>query len=96
MKKTFGLFIILSTLLLASCGGVSTVSPFVVIEKGQSNNNKEYWIKGYNPNMPNKEETFKILIEEKMVWNLIEEEVEYFVTYSDNGNNPRLLEDIQR
>ncbi|MFS0690843.1 hypothetical protein AB1K89_16525 [Sporosarcina sp. 179-K 8C2 HS] len=96
MKKSFRLFIILFTLLLASCGGVSTTSSFVVIEKGQSNNNKEYWIKGYNPNMPNKEETFKIMIKEKMVWNLIEEEVDYFVTYSNNGNNPRVLENIQR
>ncbi|BAQ11759.1 hypothetical protein OXB_3290 [Bacillus sp. OxB-1] len=96
MKKSFGLFIILFTLLLASCGGGSTASSFVVIEKGQSNNNKEYWIKGYNPSMPNKEETFKIMIKEKMVWNLIEEEVDYFVTYSNKGNNPRVLENIQR
>lgn len=96
MKKSYGLFIILFTLLLGSCGEVSTASSFVVIEKGQSNNNKEYWIKGYNPNMPNKEETFKIMIKEEMVWNLIEEEVDYFVMYSNNGNNPRVLENIQR
>jgi hypothetical protein len=50
MKKTFGLFIILFTLILASCGGVSTASTLMVIEKGQSNNNnKEYWIKAYDP-----------------------------------------------
>ena len=96
MEKSFVLLLILSTLLLASCGPTSTSSSFVVIEKGQSNNNKECWIMGYNPNMPNKEETFKIVIKEKMVWNLIEEEVDYFVTYSDNENNPRVLENIQR
>jgi len=96
MKRVLGLFIILSTLLLASCGGASTASSFVVTEKGQSNNNKEYWIKGYNPSMPNKEETFKIMVKEKMIWNLIEEEEEYFIMYSDNENKPRVLEDIQR
>ncbi|MFS0574944.1 hypothetical protein AB1K83_04875 [Sporosarcina sp. 179-K 3D1 HS] len=95
MKKTFGLFIILLTLILASCGGVSTASSLIVIEKGQSNNNKEYWIKVYNPNNLNKEETFKIMIKEKMVWNLIEEDKEYFAMYSNKGDNPRVLEDIQ-
>ena len=94
MRKTFGLFIILFTLILASCGGVSTASTLMVIEKGQSNNNKEYWIKVYNPNDPDKE-TFKIMIEEKMVWNLIEEDKEYFALYSEKGDNPRVLEDIQ-
>ena len=94
MKKTFGLFIILFTLILASCGGVSTASTLMVIEKGQSSNNKEYWIKVYNPNDPDKE-IFKIMIEEKMVWNLIEEDKEYFALYSEKGDNPRVLEDIQ-
>jgi len=47
MKKTFGLFIILFTLMLASCGGVSTTSTLMVIEKGYSSNNKEHWIKAY-------------------------------------------------
>ncbi|WP_153730866.1 YajG family lipoprotein [Sporosarcina obsidiansis] len=95
MKKTFALFMILSTSLLASCGGVSTSSSLVVIEKGQSNNNKEYWIKVYDPNNQKKEETFKIIIKEKMVWNLIEEDKEYYAMYSNNGDNPRVLENIQ-
>ena len=94
MKKTFGLFIILFTLILASCGGVSTASTLMVIEKGQSNNNKEYWIKAYDPNNPDKE-AFKIMIEEKMVWKLIEEDKEYFALYSEKGDNIRVLEDIQ-
>jgi len=70
MKKTFGFCIIFFTLILASCGGVSTASTLIVIEKGQSDNNKEYWIKAYDPNNQNKEEAFKIMIQEKMVWNL--------------------------
>ena len=94
MKKTFWTLIILFTLLLASCGGTSTSSSLTVIEKGQSNNNKEYWIKVYDPNDPDKE-TFKITIEEKMVWNLIEEDKEYFALYSEKGDNLRVLEDIQ-
>lgn len=95
MKKALVLFIILFTLLLASCGGGSTASSLMVIEKGQSNNNKEYWIKGYNPNNPNKEETFQIMIKEKMVWNLIEEDKEYFAMYSNKGDRPGVLENIQ-
>ncbi|GKV70073.1 hypothetical protein NCCP2716_25710 [Sporosarcina sp. NCCP-2716] len=95
MKKSILLLLILCTLILASCGETSTSSSFVVIEKGQSNN-KECWIRGYNPNIPNKKEPFKIVVKEKMVWNIIEEEVDYFVTYSDNENNRRVLEDIQR
>jgi len=95
MKKTFGLFIILLTLILASCGGVSTASTLMVIEKGQSSNNKEYWIKAYDPNNQNKKEAFMIMIQEKMVWNLIEEDKEYFARYSKKGDNLRVLENIQ-
>ena len=96
MKKTFGLFIILFTLILASCGGVSTASTLMVIEKGQSSNNKEYWIKAYDPYNQNKEEAYKIMIQEKMVWNLIEEDKEYFALYSKKGDNLRVLENIQQ
>ena len=95
MKKTFGLFIILFTLILASCGRVSTASTLMVIEKGQSNNNKEYWIKAYDPFNQNTEEAFKIMVEEKMIWNLIEEDNEYFASYSKKGDNLRVLENIQ-
>ena len=95
MKKTFGLCVIFFTLILASCGGVSTASTLIVIEKGQSDNNKEYWIKAYDPNNQNKEEAFKIVIHEEMVWNLIEEDKEYFAMYSGKGDNLRVLENIQ-
>jgi cupin superfamily acireductone dioxygenase involved in methionine salvage len=95
MKKTFGLFIILFTLILASCGGVSTASTLMVIEKGQSNNNKEYWIEAYDPYNQKKDEAFKIMIQEKMVWNLIEEDKEYFAMYSKKGDNLRVLENIK-
>lgn len=95
MKKTFRLCIIFFTLILASCGGVSTASTLMVIEKGQSSNNKEYWIKAYDPNNQNKEEAFKVMINEEMVWNLIEEDKEYFAMYSEKEDNLRVLENIQ-
>lgn len=96
MKKTFGLFIILFTLILASCGeGVSIATMLMVIEKGYSSDNKEHWIKAYDPNNQNKEEAFKIVIQEKMVWNLIEKDKEYFAMYSKKGDNPSVLENIQ-
>ncbi|MCM3758258.1 hypothetical protein M3197_12370 [Sporosarcina aquimarina] len=95
MKKALALFIILFTLILASCGGESIASSLVVIEKGDSSDNKEHWIKAYDPNNHNKEEAFKIVIQEKMVWNLIEKDIEYFARYSKNGDHPSVLEDIQ-
>lgn len=96
MKQTIGGFIILFTLLLVSCGGVSTSSSLTVIEKGQSNNNKEFWIMVNDSNDSSKEETFKIMIKERAVWNLIEEEKEYFIMYSNNGDKARVLENIQQ
>lgn len=96
MKKTFGLFLMLFTLMLASCGGEASIaSTLMVIEKGYSSDNKEHWIKAYDPNNQNKEEAFKIMIQEKMVWNLIEEDKEYFALYSKKGDNLRVLENIQ-
>ena len=96
MKKTFGLFLMLFTLMLASCGGEASIaSTLMVIEKGYSSDNKEHWIKAYDPNNQNKEEAFKIVIQEKMVWNLIEKDNEYFAMYSKKGDNPSVLENIQ-
>ena len=74
-------------------GGVSIASTLMVIEKGSDN--KEHWIKAYDPNNQNKEEAFKIVIQEKMVWNLIEKDKEYFAMYSKKGDNPSVLENIQ-
>ena len=60
MKKTFGLFLMLFTLMLASCGGEASIaSTLMVIEKGYSSDNKEHWIKAYDPNNQNKKEALK-------------------------------------
>ncbi|WP_274307461.1 hypothetical protein [Solibacillus daqui] len=96
MKKFFGLFILLFTLMLASCvGEASITSTLIVIEKGHSSDYKEYWIKAYDPNNQNKEEAFKIVIQEEMVWNLIKKDEEYFSLYSKKGDNPWILEHIE-
>ena len=96
MKKTSGLFIMLFTLMLASCGGEASIaSTLIVIEKGYSSDNKEYWIKAYDPNNQNKEEAFKITMQEDMVWNLIEEDREYFSMYSKNKEEPWHLTQIE-
>ena len=95
MKKTFGFCIIFFTLILASCGGVSTASTLIVIEKGQSDNNKEYWIKAYDPNNQNKEDAFKIWYKKRWFGTLPEEDKEYFAMYAEKGDNLQVLENIQ-
>lgn len=97
MKKATILMIIVALLVLASCGGpfISTTSMLIVIEKGRSSNYKEYWVKAYDPNNQTKEEAFKIEVQEEMVWNLIEEDKEYFSLYSKEGDKSWVLEQIE-
>ncbi|MEK5185407.1 hypothetical protein MKY51_09960 [Solibacillus sp. FSL R5-0691] len=97
MKKVSILLIIVVLLVLASCGGPfkSTASILIVIEKGHSSDFKEYWIKAYDPNNQTKEEAFKIVVQEEMVWNLIEENKEYFSLYSKEGDKSWILEQIE-
>ena len=97
MKKATILMIIVALLVLASCGGpfISTTSMLIVIEKGRSSDYKEYWVKAYDPNNQTKEEAFKIVVQEEMVWNLIEEDKEYFSLYSKEGDKSWVLEQIE-
>ncbi|MET3728167.1 hypothetical protein ABID52_001748 [Fictibacillus halophilus] len=96
MKWISGLLIILTLLPLTSCGEThSTSSIIIVTDKGHSEDNKEYWIAAYNPNNEGKADTFRIIVEEVMVWNLIEEDKEYFSTYAKEGESPWLLEQIE-
>ncbi|AXI00953.1 hypothetical protein DV702_15285 [Sporosarcina sp. PTS2304] len=94
MRRTLELFIMFFTLLLASCGGpfTSTTSMLTVIEKGHSSDYKEFWIKAYDPSNHNKGEAFRIVVQEEMVWNLIEEDREYFSSYAKEGDKPWILE----
>ena len=97
MKKALILLITVVLLVLASCGGpfTSTTSMLIVIEKGHSNDYKEYWIKAYDPNNQTKEESFKIVVQEEMAWNLIEEDKEYFSSYGKEGDKSWVLEQIE-
>lgn len=83
--------------LMTACGGPysSTTSMLVVIEKGHSNDSEEYWIKAYDPNNETQEEAFKIVVNEVMAWNLLEEEVKYFATYGKEGDNPITLTQVE-
>ena len=90
MRKIFNIFIIFMLLaILTSCGGASTstTSMLIVIEKGHSSDYKEYWIEAYDPNNQTRDEAFKVVVKEEMVWNLIEENKEYFSSYSKKEIN---------
>ena len=73
----------------------STASMLVVNEKGHTDNYDEYWIKAYDPNNQTKDEAFKIMVEDEMVWELIEEKKEYFSSYQKEGDQPWILEQIE-
>lgn len=97
MKRILHVVIILVICVLSACGGphTSTTSMLLVVDKGHSSDYEEYWIQAYDPNNQTKEEAFKIIVEEEMVWNLIEEEKEYFSTYKKKGNKPLKLTAIE-
>jgi hypothetical protein len=98
MKRALSLFIMcILVAILTSCGGpytISTASMLIVTEKGNSNEN-EYWIKAYDPNNQTKAEAFKIVVKEKMVWNLIEEDKKYYSRYRKEGDKPWFLKYIE-
>lgn len=97
MKKTSFFIFLFVIWILTSCGGpnTSTTSFLKITEKGHSNNYQEYWIKAYDPNNHTEDEAFKIIVDEVMVWNLIEENKKYFTTYTKSGNNPWILIQIE-
>ena len=81
------LLITVVVLILASCGGTLSASSLIVIEKGYSSDDKEYWIKAYDPNNQTKEEAFNIVVQEEMAWSLLEEDKEYFAAYEKKAIN---------
>jgi len=97
MKKTSSITLLLVLLILTSCGGSnkSTTSYLKVTEKGHSSSYKEYWIKAFDPNNDTEDRAFKIIVNEEMVWNLIEEDKEYFTSYSKEGNESWILDQIE-
>ncbi|MEK4520773.1 hypothetical protein NSQ95_15985 [Psychrobacillus sp. FSL W7-1457] len=98
MTKNLIYILLFVLLILTSCGGpYSSTSSFLkVIEKGHSDDYKEYWVKAYDPNNDTEEHAFKIVVDEEMAWHLIEEGKEYFTTYSKKGNHPWILDQIEQ
>ncbi|WP_049681190.1 hypothetical protein [Peribacillus loiseleuriae] len=96
MKKILSSLIIFFFLVITACGGPSssTTSYLQVVEKGYSKDYKEAWIIAFNPFNITKQEKVKIMVEEPMVWNLIEVNKTYFTSYSKDGDNPWILSQI--
>lgn len=97
MKKLPKFLFIFILLTLTSCGKtqLSISSMIFVTDKGHSEDYKEYWITAYDPKKEGKADPFKVYVEEIMVWNLIEENKEYFSTYAKEEKSPWLLEQIE-
>ena len=96
LKKILSPLIILLLLVIAACGGphTSTASYLFVVEKGYSEDYKESWIIAFDPNYDT-QENVKILVEEPMVWNLIEVNKTYFTSYSKEKDNYWILDQIE-
>jgi hypothetical protein len=73
----------------------STTSDILVKEKGYSEDFTEAWIIVVNPNDTSTKGEFKIVVEEPMVWNLIEENKIYFSSYKKEAEKDRVLIQIK-
>lgn len=70
MRKTYVLLMIGMLLVLSACSHVpstSAASLLVITEKGQSTD-EEFWIKAYDPNNQTKEEAFKLIVANELLW----------------------------
>lgn len=71
-----------AVVILCGCNSkeeTSSISSYIkVLGKGSDNN--QFWIEVQDPNAENKIK-YKISVEPKMVWNIIEIDKEYFATY---------------
>ena len=98
MKKIPSLLVIFIFLLVVTaCGGpyTSTSSNLYVVKKAHSKDDKEAWIIAHDPNNITEKKEIKIMVQEPMVWNLIEVNKTYFSSYSKKGANPWILEQIE-
>ena len=99
MKKVMSLVCLLFLLTLSACDQnneyASTASYLQIVEKGYSDDYKEAWIIAFDPNNKNENENIKIIVDEPMVWNLIEAEKTYFASYSKELDTPWKLIQIE-
>jgi hypothetical protein len=97
MRKIPSLLIIFLILIVTACGGPfsSTSSDLYVVKKAHSKDYKKAWIIAFDPNSDSGKKEIKIMVKEPMVWNLIEINKTYFTSYSKEGDNPWILEQIE-
>ncbi|WP_239633556.1 hypothetical protein [Paenibacillus sp. H1-7] len=91
------MLLIITVVVLGGCTDgsyTSTTSYLKVTDKKYSDDYKEAWIMAYNPYDSEKKNVIKIVVEEPVVWNLIEKDREYFSSYSKKGEEPWVLEQI--
>jgi hypothetical protein len=91
MKRIPSLVVVFIFLLVVTaCGGSfsSTSSDLYVVKKAHSKDYKKAWIIAYDPNSITEKKEIKIMVQEPMVWNLIEVNKTYFTSYSKKGANP--------
>jgi hypothetical protein len=73
-----------------------TFAVITILDKHQSEEDKGYVVAAPpNADGVRKEEKTKIFVEEHMVWNLIEKDKTYFVTYETKRNGESFLKEIK-
>jgi len=82
-------------LFMTACSGnnYSSASMFTVVEKGYAEDYSEAWIIGFDP-AEDEQVNIKVMVDDFMIWNLIEENRTYFTTFVKKGENPWHLEQI--
>jgi hypothetical protein len=90
MKRSFVVILTLLTLIIGcSVGGApytSATSEITVLDKEYSSDYKNAWIIAYDPNNSTEGESFKVVVKEPMVWNLIVSGSTYFASYHKKGD----------
>ena len=96
MKKIPSFLISIFLLVVTACGGPfsTTTSELYIVKKAHSKDYQKAWIIAFDPNSITDKKEIKIMVNEPMVWNLIEVNKTYLTTYSKEGDNPRVLEQI--
>ena len=98
IAKIFLVLILLITVFtgcVSQSGAISSVTTFLrVTEKNYSDDYKEKWIVGYNSSA-NEIDEVRIMIEDVRVWNLIEVNKEYFVSYQGSKESGYVLGQIE-
>ncbi|OLO37065.1 hypothetical protein BTR23_14110 [Alkalihalophilus pseudofirmus] len=91
-----GIVVLTVGLIYNTFSSTVTVTDIIVTEKGHSDDYKDVWIKAFHPNEPMEvQEEINIIVNERMVWNLIETDKTYFVTYLTRRNGLIILKDIK-